>query len=84
MAIRNVEVRRKGEGFSILEQAGSDQHKERVVHEASSRTDAEAWLKEQGGEPESIRKALNDAGTDSPVFIELGGNWSEAESFPKR
>ena len=84
MAIRNVEIRREGEGFRILEQAGSDPGREQSSYEAAGRDDAESWLVEQGGDRESVRKALEDASAGSPVYVELKGDWSEAENFPRR
>jgi hypothetical protein len=81
--IQNLEIREQGEGYVILEQAGSNYHADRPVHEAANRADAEAWLTGQGAQPEDIARALNDAGSAERVLIEINGDYSEAEGFPR-
>jgi hypothetical protein len=81
--IQNLEIREQGEGYVILEQAGSHYHADRPVHEAANRADAEAWLTGQGAQTEDIARALNDAGSAERVLIEINGDYSEAEGFPR-
>jgi len=81
--IQNLEIRKQGEGYVILEQAGSNYHADQTVHEAANRADAEAWLAEQGAAPEDIARALDDAGETARVLIEINGDYSEAEGFPR-
>jgi hypothetical protein len=81
--IQNLEIRRRGEGYVILEQAGSNYHADQPVHEAASRADAEAWLAGQGAAPEDVARVLDDAGSAERVLIEISGDYSEAEDFPK-
>ncbi len=84
MAVRNLEIRKKGEGFSILEQAGSNYHLDQPVHEALSRENATDWLKQQGAALEQVERALNDAAQSDRSYVEIAGDYSEGEDFPKR
>ena len=84
MAVRNVEIRKDGEKYIILEQAGSDRHGDKPVHEAAGRAEAESWLRQQGGDPAQVAKVLEDAETAPQAFLELSADWSEAEQFPRR
>ncbi len=81
--IQNLEIRKQGEEYVILEQAGSNYHEDRSVYEAANRADAEAWLAGQGATPEDIVRALDDAGSAERVLIEINGDYSEAEGFPR-
>ncbi len=81
--IQNLEIRKQGEGYVILEQAGSNYHADRPVHEAPNRADAETWLAGQGAASEDISRALDDAGNAERVLIEIDGDYSEAEGFPR-
>ncbi len=82
--IQNLEVRKQGEGFLILEQAGSNYHADQPVHEAASRADAESWLTGQGAAQADVARALDDAGRADRAFLEIDGGYSEAEGFPKQ
>ncbi len=84
MAVRNLEIRKQGEGYLIAEQAGSNYHQEKAVHQSPDREDARKWLCGQGGSPDFVDQALEDAETTERVFLEMVGNYSEAEEFPKR
>lgn len=84
MAVRNLEIRKKGEGFSILEQAGSNYHLDQPVHESPSRKEANDWLKQQGAGAEQVERALNDASQSERSYVEIAGDYSEGEDFPKR
>lgn len=84
MAVRNLEIRKNGEGFSILEQAGSNYHQDQPVYESPSREDAADWLKQQGAEGEPVERALNDAAQSDRSYVEIAGDYSEGEDFPKR
>jgi hypothetical protein len=81
--ILNLEIRRQGEGYLILEQAGSNYHADQPVHEAANRADAETWLARQGAVPEDVARVLDDAGTTERVVLEINGDYSEAEGFPR-
>jgi hypothetical protein len=81
--IQNLEIRKQDEGYVILEQAGSNYHADQPVHEATNRTDAEAWLTGQGATQEDISRALDDAGRAERVLIQINGDYSEAEGFPR-
>ena len=88
MAIRNLEIRKGGAGFPIgfliFEQAGSNYHEEKQVYAAANAEDASNWLREQGGAPDLVEKALADAAAGERTFLEIAGNYLEAEGFPKR
>jgi hypothetical protein len=76
--IQNLEIRKQGEGFLILEQAGSNYHADQPIYEA------EAWLTEQGAAQEDVGRALDESGGAERVFVEINGDYSEAEGFPKQ
>ncbi|HEY0785842.1 MAG TPA: hypothetical protein VGD62_08205 [Acidobacteriaceae bacterium] len=82
--IQNLEIRKQGERYLILEQAGSNYHADRPVHEAADRADAKAWLTERGAAPEDVARVLDDAGSSERVFLEIDAGYSEAEGFPKQ
>ncbi len=82
--IQTLEVKKKGDGYVILEQAGSNYHEDRPVHEAASRSEAESWLAGQGADSAQVAKALESAGGAERVFLEIGGDYAEAEGFPKQ
>jgi hypothetical protein len=82
--IQNLEVKTKGEGYVVLEQAGSNYHEDRPIFEAATRGEAESWLAERGADMSQVAKALDDAGSSERVFIEVNGDYSEAEGFPKK
>ncbi len=84
MAVRTLEIRKQGEGYVILEQAGSNYRKDSATYEAPNRADAEQWLRRQGGSPDLVDQALDDAAGAERVFFELVGNYDEAEGFPAR
>ena len=84
MAVRTFEIKKKGEGFVISEQAGSNYHKEAAVHESPNRKDAADWLRSEGGAPDLVDQALVDAASAERVFLETGGSYDEVENFPKR
>jgi hypothetical protein len=81
--IQNLEIRKQGEGYVILEQAGSNYHADQPVHEAANRADAEAWLAERGAAQQDVARALDEAGSAERVLIEIDGDYSEAEGFPR-
>lgn len=83
MAVRNLEIKKQGERYIVAEQVGSDRHNSSPVYEAGSREDADRWLREQGGAPDLVADALQNAEA-GPAFLELAGNWDEAEGFPRR
>jgi hypothetical protein len=82
--IQNLEIRKQGEGFLILEQAGSNYHADQPIYEAANRAEAEAWLTEQGAAQEDVGRALDESGGAERVFVEINGDYSEAEGFPKQ
>lgn len=82
--IQNLEIRKQGEGFLILEQAGSNYHADQPLFEAATRAEAEAWLVGQGAPQEDVARALDAAGDIERVFVEINGDYSEAEDFPKQ
>ncbi len=82
--IQNLEVKKNGDGYVILEQDGSNYHEDRPVHEAATRAEAESWLAEQGADSAQVSKALDAAGGSERIFIEIAGDYSEAEGFPKQ
>ncbi len=84
MAVRTLEIRKQGETYLILEQAGSNYRKDSATYESPSRADAEHWLRQQGGSPDLVDQALDDAATTERVFLEMVGNYDESEGFPKR
>ncbi len=83
MALRNFEIKKQGEGYLISEQEGSNYHREVAVHEAPNREDASAWLRKEGGAPDLIEQALEDVQSSERVFVQMVGNYSEADEFPK-
>ncbi len=83
MAVRNFEIQKKGEGYLISEQAGSNYHREAAVHESPNREDASAWLRKEGGAPDLVDDALDRLQASDRVFVPMVGNYSEAEEFPK-
>ena len=84
MAVRTLEIRKQGEGYVILEQAGSNYRKESATYESPNREDAGQWLRREGGAPDLVDQALDDASSTERVFLEMAGNYDEAEGFPKR
>jgi hypothetical protein len=82
--IQNLEIRRQGDGYVILEQAGSNYHADQPVHESGNRAEAETWLAGQGAAPEDVARVLDDAGRAERVLIEINGEYAEAQGFPKR
>ena len=84
MALRTLEIQKQGTGFKITETEGSNYRKDTAVYESPSREDAEGWLRRQGGAPDLVDQALDDAAAAGQVFFELVGNYDEAEGFPKR
>ena len=84
MALRTLEIKKQGQGFSITESEGSNYRKDSAVYESPSREDAEGWLRRQGGAPDLVDQALADAAATGHVYFELVGNYDEAEGFPKR
>ena len=84
MALRTLEIQKKAEGYVITEQVGSNYRKDSAVYESPDRADAEGWLRRQGGAPDLVDNALDDAAKGERVFFELVGNYDEAEGFPKR
>jgi hypothetical protein len=81
--IQNLEVKKKGEGYVVLEQAGSNYHEDRPIFQAATRAEAESWLTGRGADLSQVAKALDDAGSSERVFVEVEGDYSEAEGFPK-
>lgn len=82
--IENLEIRKKDKGYLILEQAGSDYHADQPLYEAADRAGAETWLAERGASQADAARALDDAGSAERVFIEIDGDYSEAEDFPRQ
>ena len=83
MAVRNFEIQKKGEGYVIAEQAGSNYHREVTSHEAPDRKDAVKWLCGQGGAPDLVEQAFDDLQSTNRVYVQMAGDYSEAENFPK-
>lgn len=84
MAVRTLEICKQGEGYVILEQAGSNYRKDSATYNSPNRDDAAQWLRRQGGSPDLVDDALENAETTDRVFFELVGNYDESEGFPKR
>ena len=83
MALRNFEIKKQGEGYLISEQEGSNYHREVAIHEAPNRQEASDWLRGEGGAPDLVEQALDDAQSSERVFVQMVGNYSEADDFPK-
>ena len=83
MALRNFEIKKQGTGYLISEQEGSNYHRETAVHQAASREDASHWLRGEGGAPDLVEEALDQAQTAERSFMQMVGNYSEADNFPK-
>ncbi len=83
MALRTLEIQKQGETYVISEQAGSNYRKDAATYESPSLEDAASWLRRQGGAPDHVDKALSDASGGDRVFLEMVGNYDEAEGFPK-
>ena len=84
MAVRTLEIQKQGERYIISEQEGSNYRKDSATYESPSRADAEQWLRRQGGSPDLVDQALDDAASAERVFLEMVGNYDEAEGFPKQ
>ncbi len=84
MAVRTLEIQKQGEKYIISEQEGSNYRKDSATYESPNRADAESWLRRQGGSPDLVDQALDDAASTERVFLEMVGNYDEAEGFPKR
>ena len=82
--IQNLEIKKKGDGYVVFEQAGSNYHADRPVYEASTRGEVESWLAARGADQTQVAKALDEAGSAERVFIEVEGDYSEAEGFPRQ
>jgi hypothetical protein len=82
--IRTFEIHKKGDGYSIAEQAGSDPHREAVAYEAKSKQDAAQWLRQEGGSPDLVDQVLEDAASGERVFLEAAGSFSTFQEFPSR
>lgn len=83
MAVRTLEITKNGEGYTVLEQAGSNYRKDTATYNSPNREDAAGWLRRQGGAPDLVDQALDDAASTERVFLEIPGNYDEAEAFPK-
>lgn len=84
MAIRNLEIRKEGEGYTILDQAGSNPNADQPIHRSHDRAEAEQWLQSQGGALDQIGQVLNDAESGGTVYLEIPDDGSENTNFPKR
>ena len=82
--IQNFEVRKDGESYVILGQAGSNYHEETAVHQASSQMETEEWLLAQGAAQADVKRAMEEIVSAGRVYIEIGDDYSEAEGFPKQ
>ena len=84
MAIRNLEIRKQGEGYTIYRQAGSNAHQDQPVHQSPTREDAAEWLQQQGASNDAVEQALVSASSAEQAFVEIDEDYSEAENFPRR
>ncbi len=64
--------------------AAPNYRKDSATYESPSREDAANWLRRQGGSPDLVDQALEDAESTKQVFLEMVGNYDESEGFPKR
>ncbi len=83
MALRTLEIQKQGEVYIISEQAGSNYRKDTATYKSPSLEDAASWLRRQGGAPDLVDQALADAAEGDRVYVEMVGNYDEAECFPK-
>ncbi|RRA47338.1 hypothetical protein [Acidipila sp. EB88] len=83
MALRTLEIEKKGETYVITEQVGSNYRKDSAVYESPSLEDAAGWLRRQGGAPDLVDNALEEAASGQRIYLEMVGNYDEAEGFPK-
>ena len=82
--VRTFEIEKKGDGYNINEQAGSDPHREKVAYEAKSKQDAGLWLRKEGGSPDRVDKVLDDAASGERMFLEVGSSFKNFQEFPSR
>jgi hypothetical protein len=81
--ILNVEVRKQGEGYALLEQTASDHRDKSTAVFQGPRDAVESWLAEHGVTPEDRARALAEAKEDSGMLLEVDADYSEAEEFPR-
>jgi methionyl-tRNA synthetase len=73
--VRTFEIQKKGDGYSIAEQAGSDPHRTAVALEAKS----------EGGSPDLVDQILKDAASGERVFFEAAGSsYATFQEFPSK
>ncbi len=83
--VRTFEIHKKGDGYSIAEQAGSDPHRETVALEAKSKEEAADWLRSEGGSPDLVDQVLEDAAGGERLFLEVAGSrYAAIQEFPSK
>jgi hypothetical protein len=83
--VRTFEIQKKGDGYSIAEQAGSDPHRTAVALEAKSEKEAADWLRSEGGSPDLVDQILKDAASGERVFFEAAGSsYATFQEFPSK
>ncbi len=82
--IQNLEIRKDGERYVVLEQAGSNYHAEQPLHPAAGRDEIEQWLLAQGAAQADVTRAFEDIVSAGRVFVEIDQGYAEAEGFPKQ
>jgi hypothetical protein len=83
--VRTFEIQKKGDGYSISEQAGSDPRRQAVALEAKSKQEAADWLRNEGGSPDLVDQVLEDAASGERVFFEAAGSrYAPIQEFPSR
>ena len=82
--IQNLEIRKEGESYVILQQAGSNYHAEEPIHPAAGRDETVEWLLSQGAAQADVTRALEEVMSAGQVYIEIDRDYSEAEGFPKQ
>ncbi len=82
--IQNLEMRKEGESYIILEQAGSNYHAEQPIHPAAGRQDTEQWLLAQGAAQADVTRAFEDIVSAGRVYVEIEKDYFVSEDFPKQ
>ena len=81
--ILNVEIRKRGEGYAIVEQTASDHTEQGAPVFEGPREAVENWLAERGTPQADVARALELAKEDSGSLLEVNMDYSESEEFPR-
>jgi hypothetical protein len=91
--ILNLQVRKDGDTYSLLQQSTSDHIdtgsgvEDRRAPDTpvfqGSRDAVENWLADRGIPQSDVAYALDEAGHDSGPLLEVDADYSESENFPK-